>query len=231
MPTDRDYAECMELVEAVMEWIGMRWTVSMIKRELREYFGNDLSFMTCNYLIKAAKAEIRKRYNIDPQYYKGVQIEFYESIIRNRYEKTKERLTAAERLDKLFGLEQITADDPEIQARKIREFLKEADESIGEQDGGVEKSNEEDKTGAESVKQGSLDGGQGENDQKAIDGIGKKKEKTVEQTESEVNKRDKPEDPETGTGPIVEGDNISQESAEEIKNLKEEDMKRFRKGK
>ena len=207
MRTDRDYAESLELVEAVMEWIGMRWTTSMIKRQLREFFGKDLSFQTCNYLIKAACKEIRKRYNIDPQYYKGVQIEFYESIIRNIHEKTKNKLTAAERLDKLFGLEQITADDPEVQARKIREALKEMDESIEDnKDGGEQRSTNdgEGKTSNEGNQQ-SVQSNSEVGNKEASDNREKVEDKTKKENES-----------------------ISEEAIKELKNLKNEDLKRFR---
>lgn len=193
MPVDKDYEQCKEIVEAVMEWIGMRWTPSMIKRELREYFGADLSFQTYNRLFKAAGAEIRRRYNIDPQYYKGVQVEFYESVIRNRFEKTKNKLTAAERLDRLFGLEQITGDDPELVARKIREEIKAMKESVlGEDDG-------ENKNAGE----------------RQVDN-----ERSKENSNSESEKEF-----------IDETDILSSEVVKEIANLKDEDLKRFRKKK
>lgn len=207
MRTDRDYADSMELVEAVMEWIGMRWTVSMIKRELREFFGDDLSFKTCNYLIKAANAEIRKRFNINPQDYKGIQITFYESIIRNRSEKTKNQLTAAERLDKLFGLEQVSSDDPEILARKIRDALKEMDESI------------EDKQDGD--KQGSTNGGDGKNEtgDDGNDRINKNENTTIEGDETSKENL------------VIEDDNIPFEVIEEVRKIDNKDLKRFRKKK
>lgn len=208
MRTDRDYADSMELVEAVMEWLGMRWTESMIKRQLRDYFGEHLSFQTCKYLIKAAKAEIRKRFNIDPQEYKGLQITFYESVIRRKEEKTKNQLTAAERLDKLFGLEQITFDDPEIMARKIREGIASMKESVsGENDGGNE----------EVIKE---NGGEGKNDaenkQEVIQSAG---DGSSGNERNETNKEE----------PIIEDSSISSKIPEELKNIKPENMDRFRK--
>ena len=235
MPTDRDYAESMELVESVMEWIGMRWTTSMIKRELREYFGSDLSFMTVNFLIKTANKEIRKRYNIDPQHYKGIQITFYESIIRKEHEKTKNKLSAAERLDKLFGLEQISADDPEIQARKIREALIEMDESVGEPDNGG------DQESIEENEQGNKDDGEGEVELNRNNGRDKKQDtrssseetKKQEERATEVPENPTIKEPETSEESKLEteNDSVSPKIFEELNNLKDEDYKRFRKGK
>jgi len=225
MRTDRDYAECTELVEAVMEWIGMRWTVSMIKRQLREYFGKDLSFMTCNYLIKAANREIRRRFNIDPQHYKGIQIEFYESIIRNQYEKTKNKLTAAERLDKLFGLEQIIGDDFEVQARKIREALNEMDESVrGQNNGGEQKSvdegegNNDTRSSTESNDRGTTNGA--DNEEQAG--------RNVESSEDTIVKGNKTDEAEES---VIENNNLPQDIMEEINSLKDEDFDKFRKKK
>lgn len=221
MPTDRDYAECMELVEAVMEWIGMRWTKSMIKRELREYFGQDLSFMTCNFLIKAACLEIRKRYNINPQYYKGKQIEFYESIIRNRHEKTKDRLTAAERLDKLFGLENVSTEDPDVVASKIREALKEMDESVGGQD---EQGQSKDSGDA---GEGKDDVGDKSNAVQQING------RTSDDTNNERQTRRNDKNTKTVDEDdySTEVDDFPKEIINEIDNLDKNDFKRFRKEK
>lgn len=199
--TDRDYAECTELVEAAMEWIGMRWTVSMIKRELRSYFGSHLSFGTCNWIIKAANKLIRDRFNIDPQEYKGIQITFYEGIIRNCKEKTQNQLKAAERLDSLFGLEQISSDDPEIIARKIREELNAMNESMNiegdDNDGEQRNTNDGD---------GQVDAGNGEQNSVLGDNSTNKENTSVE------------DDPD------------AKKAIEELKNLKTEDLERFRKG-
>lgn len=211
MRTDRDYADSMELVETVMEWIGMRWTVSMIKRELRSYFGNDLSFQTCNYLIKSAKAEIRKRFNIDPQEYKGIQITFYESIIRRSKEKTINQLKAAERLDSLFGLEQVTGDDPEVQARKIREALKEMDECFEDTENGDEQRSEND--------------GEGEN--KTEDGDSKRNESGCNDSGSQSSEKISGETSQP-TEPVAESEVSVEEAVNEIDKLKKEDFERFR---
>lgn len=189
---DRDYGRSEEIVEACMEWIGRRWTKSQIKRELREIAGLYLSVRTCNFVIRQANEKIRKLYNIDPQYYKGKQISFYESIIRREAEKTKNKLTAAERLDKLFGLEQISGDDPEVTARKIREALKEMDESIGGPDDAKEQEQRSENEGSSKTDA----------------------EQIAKQEEAK---------------PIIENENIPPEVLEELNNIKDEDIKKFRK--
>lgn len=131
---DRDYGDCLEIVEACMEWIARRWTKSMIKRQLREYFPG-LSASSCQYVITRAKQEIYKRFGIDPKDYKGLQISFYEAVIRGDA-KVRDKLTAAERLDKLFGLETLVSEDPGNIAAKIIEFKKEAANTVGGQDNG-----------------------------------------------------------------------------------------------
>lgn len=59
--TKEDSLEIQELVETVMEWIGMNWTPSMIKRELQEYFDKELSNSVCNLLIRIANRRINKK--------------------------------------------------------------------------------------------------------------------------------------------------------------------------
>lgn len=133
---DKDFGDCMEIVEEAMEWIAKRWTFSMMKRELREWFPG-LSDASCRWILTQAKREIIKRFNIDPKEYKGKQVAFYESIIRGKNEKTRDQLTAAERLDKLFGLESISTEDPALVAAKILEFKRQAEKTVGGQgDGG-----------------------------------------------------------------------------------------------
>jgi len=121
----RDYEEA---IDAVVEWIGKKWTKSMIKRELREAFPG-IYLKTCNFLIYKARKKIRELYGIDPSFYKGSQISFYESVIRGK-SKIRDKLSAAERLDKLFGLEQISTQDVNITIQKVQEALKEMDESV-----------------------------------------------------------------------------------------------------
>jgi hypothetical protein len=134
--------DCAEVIDQVMEWIGMKWKKSMIKAELRKWFP-DLKGMTAEFIISAARKKIKVLYKIDATEYKGKQIEFYESIIRGKA-KHRDKLTAAERLDKLLGLENISTDDPLITAQKIREALNKMDNTVSseenenEEDGGLQ---------------------------------------------------------------------------------------------
>lgn len=128
-----EYKYADELIDAVMEYIAQKWTPSMIRRQLREYFP-DIILKTCNFLISKARARIRERYGISPEDYKGEQIAFYESVIRNKA-KLADKLKAAERLDKLFGLENISNVDPAAIVEKILAFKRQAEQTIGGQDG------------------------------------------------------------------------------------------------
>ena len=123
-----DYADVDILVDAVMEWYAMRWTKSQIKRQLREEF-SDITVRAIESLLTMARRKIRELYGINPQEYKGRQIAFYEAIIR-RKNKTRDKLTAAERLDKLFGLENVQGGDPATQAREIRKQIAEMEATM-----------------------------------------------------------------------------------------------------
>lgn len=129
-----DYSKWPTLVEACMEWIAQRWTKSMIRAELRDWFKDDIDWRTCQCIIKAAKEEIKRKYNIDASEYRGTQISFYEMIIREKKYyaeniKVESRIKAAERLDKLFNLEGIQAEDADTIAEHVRAALQEMDES------------------------------------------------------------------------------------------------------
>lgn len=141
----KEYSYADELIDSVMDYIAQKWTPAMIRRQLREYFP-DITLKTCNYLIHNAKRRIRERYGIDPEEYKGEQIAFYEYIMRKNY-KIADKLKAAERLDKLFGLENVTNIDPAALVNKILEFKRQATNTIGGKDDG-----------------GSINVGQGEDD-------------------------------------------------------------------
>jgi len=141
-----DYKELKdfdEVIDEVIEWLARKWTTSMIKRQLRELFPG-ISTRTCVFLIGKAKKKIRELYGIDVAEYRSNQISFYESIIRNK-SKIKDKLTAAERLDKLFGLEHVSIENPNDTARKVQDALKEMDETIlgsEEENGGSENGRE-----------------------------------------------------------------------------------------
>lgn len=142
-----EYKFADELIDAVMEWIGMKWTPSMIRRELREIFP-DITFKTCMWLMNKAKKLIRELHGIDPSEYKGSQIAFYETLIRGKKIKIADKLKAAERLDKLFGLESILNVDPAALAEKILEFKRRAAQTVGgkQDDGGNKNDGERENT-------------------------------------------------------------------------------------
>lgn len=126
-----DYKELKdfeEVVDYIVELIGRKFTQSMIRRKLREFFPG-IKIKICNYLHYKAKRKITELYGIDPQHYKGTQISFYEGVIRNPG-KVKDKLVAAERLDKLFGLEHVSGVDPSSVAEKIQLALKKIDDSV-----------------------------------------------------------------------------------------------------
>lgn len=139
-----DYTELRdfdEVIDYVMECIGRKWTKSMIKFSLRDFFPG-ITTKTCVFIIYKAKKKIRELYNLDPSDYKGSQISFYESVIRGP-SKIKDKLVAAERLDKLFGLEHAISVDVTTTAEKIQKALKDIDESVNG-NGGIDGKRSED---------------------------------------------------------------------------------------
>jgi len=126
------------VIDQVAEYIAMKWTKTQIFNHLRQTFP-DLKRRTVRALIRRAGKDIMERYGINPEEYKGQQIAFYEYVIRGQsYDKkdgckstVKERLVAAERLDKLFNLENIVNADPAEKAAQIIEFIKQAKETVG----------------------------------------------------------------------------------------------------
>ena len=127
-----NYAKYDLLIEACMDWIAQRWTKSMIRAELNENFGKDIDWRTCQSIIKAAKNEIKRKYNIEASEYRGHQISLYEFIIRERkyydeFIKVADRIKCLERLDKLFNLEGIQIEDADAIAGRIRDALHEID--------------------------------------------------------------------------------------------------------
>lgn len=208
---DMDYSQCIEIVEAAMEWIALRWSKSQMKRELRDWFPG-LSGMTCDFIFSAAKKEIRKRYNIDPDEYKGKAIAFYEYVIRGD-SKMRDKLTAAERLDKLYGLEQLQHEDADTTARKIREALIQIEDQIE----GV----------PDDVKQNYKPEGEGEiNAGTNTDGQQRTSpEETAESKEAkEGDKSDAVPNP-------SQSDNIPEEVVKDLKEIKPDTVEDFLKGK
>lgn len=143
-----EYRQSDIVIDQIVEWIALKWTKNMIFQKLRTIF-KDIRRVTVRVLIRKAEVRIREKYGIDPQEYKGRQIAFYESVQRGQTfnndgisSSTKEKLAAAERLDKLYGLENIQNIDPHELAKKIIEFKKRAEQTIG----GVEQEQEQTET-------------------------------------------------------------------------------------
>ncbi|MBW2675209.1 MAG: hypothetical protein JRD89_17665 [Deltaproteobacteria bacterium] len=125
------------VVDQVADMLAQKWTKTQIFNSLRKTFP-DLKRRTVRALIRKATKDIMERYGIDPEEYKGAQIAFYEYVLRGTSfdndgcrATVKERLVAAERLDKLFNLENITNADPAEKAAKIIEFIKQAKATVG----------------------------------------------------------------------------------------------------
>ncbi len=115
----------------------------MIAFQLRKDLDKDLTNKTVKYLIKLAKSQIIQRYHISPEDYKGEQIAWYELVMRGYHKagqygdgvpaKMCDRLRAAERLDALLNLENVSNDDPAEQAKKIHAFLRAAEATVGQE--------------------------------------------------------------------------------------------------
>ena len=125
------------VVDQVAEYLAQKWTKSQIFNKLRKTFP-DVKRRTVRALIRAAGKDIMARYGINPEEYKGAQIAFYEYVLRGTSfdnegckSTVKERLVAAERLDKLFNLENIVNSDPAERAAQIIEFIKQAKQTVG----------------------------------------------------------------------------------------------------
>jgi len=118
-----------EVVDDVMEYLGMKMRKSHIKQKLREVHP-EISTTTIELLITAAKKKIVEVFKCDPQEFKGSAIEFYSSIIRNPKNPLKYRIICQQRLDCLLNLENIETDDPQEFADKIRSALGDIDETV-----------------------------------------------------------------------------------------------------
>lgn len=197
-----DFSFCAEVVDEVMEWIALRWTTSMIKRELRDWFPN-LSGVACSFIISAAKKKIRVKYNVDPSEYKGRQIGFYEAVMRSRA-KVRDKLSAAERIDKLLGLENVASENPQDIAEMIIKFKNEAKKTVGNS-GDVRSENKGNgETNAE---------GRESADNKSLWSEKSKKEASEENTDEDV----------------LDIDTIPKEVQDQIDNLRDDQKEGFRK--
>jgi hypothetical protein len=140
----REYRDSDPLIDQVCDWIAQKWTTSMVAFQLREMLKDpELKSSTVKNLIKSARARIVERYHIPVEEYKGEQIAWYELVMRGYHKsgefgngvpaKMCDRLRAAERLDALLNLENVTNDDPAEQAKKIHEFLRAAEATVGQE--------------------------------------------------------------------------------------------------
>ena len=141
--TQREYKDVDILIDQVCDWIGQKWTESMIAFKLREKLDPGLKRSTVKHMVKQAKTRIMQRYHISPEDYKGEQIAWYEYVQRGKSftgygdgapAKMCDRLRAAERLDALLNLENISNDDPAEQAKKIHAFLRAAEATVSQED-------------------------------------------------------------------------------------------------
>lgn len=122
---------CDLVIDAVVEWLGLKYRKSQIKAELTEINGGKpLNPWAYNAIIKAATQKIRDIYHIDAVESKGSSIEFYSAIIRKPKIAIKYKLIAQQRLDALLGLEHLATDDPKIYAEKVARAMKAMDASV-----------------------------------------------------------------------------------------------------
>lgn len=127
---DRDLI-CDLVIDAVCEWLGLKYRKSQIKLELAQLNGGKpLDIWVFNKIVHAARTKIRNIYHIDAIEYKGSSIEFYELVIRDPEIAIKYKLVAQQRLDTLLGLEHLATDDPIIYAEKVAEALKAMDNTV-----------------------------------------------------------------------------------------------------
>ncbi len=112
----------------------------MVAHKLRKDVDREIKSSTVKWLIKTARERIVARYHIPVEEYKGEQISWYEYVMRAKsFDKSGapakmcDRLRAAERLDALLNLENISNDDPAEQAKKIHEFLRAAEATVGQE--------------------------------------------------------------------------------------------------
>ncbi|KKL11009.1 hypothetical protein LCGC14_2550120 [marine sediment metagenome] len=129
----KELTDSEDVIDAAVEWYGKKWHKGMMYAEMRKWFPG-VSIGTMNRVLKIARHKICALYGIDPLEYKGSQISFYESILRDNKNKVDSQIKAAERLDKLFGLEQVSGADPADLARKVIAFKKEIEEQNSGED-------------------------------------------------------------------------------------------------
>lgn len=120
-----------ELTEFVAECIGFRWKKYKIKAALIDMLETDISPRSLERLMQGARKLIQDRSERPIAENKGNAIEFYEAVIADDDVKPETKIKAQERLDLILGIQNTNEEPPEDQAAKVRQLLKEADESVG----------------------------------------------------------------------------------------------------
>lgn len=127
----KEIAEYDELIEQVVEWLGMQWRRCQIREGLLKILGEDeLPSGLLDHVIELARKRIRDRLKIDPEEFRGYSLTFYSSIIRDERAGLKYRLHAQTRIDKLLGLEAINLDDPHAYAEALRNAVRGMDRAV-----------------------------------------------------------------------------------------------------
>ena len=122
-----------ELVEFVRDLLSKGYRKGEIKDKLREELGGEdgaePSFRSMETLISQARAQMLEDSDRPREEHQADAIEFYKSVLRDPKAKTNSKITARARIDFILGLgaQHSTLDDPEDQAAKARQFLKETE--------------------------------------------------------------------------------------------------------
>lgn len=125
-----NYSECEEVVDQVVEYLGMKMRKSHIKIKLRELLGEEIAINTIEHLISTARKRIVELYQVDVSEFKGSAIEFYSSVIRKDDVPLKYKLVAQQRLDILLGLEHTSLEDPQTYAQRVLDAMKEMNDTV-----------------------------------------------------------------------------------------------------
>jgi hypothetical protein len=106
-------AELEEIIDFTRDCIAKRLRPSTIKMAIRTRFG-ECDHRTIGTYIARAREQLLIEVAKGKHILRSEQKEFYESIIGDPDEKTRERLRAAERLDALMGLQDNTLQNPVV---------------------------------------------------------------------------------------------------------------------
>ena len=125
--------EAEEVLDRVIELHGQfksRWAIrDILTKELE--LEEPISIITIGILIGRAKLKIREQIKAgDPIDSKGRIIQFLEILLGGKA-KNRDKLKALEMLALYTGVETQIQEDPSEYARRVCEFLKQADASVG----------------------------------------------------------------------------------------------------